>query len=302
MENAYLSQTDERLRELCLACNRGQLAGAELALLDWHRQGDCPSAAHLLLATCLSRRGKHDDAAAVLQDAERKRPVSDPDMMMVMVCVYTLLDMPEASGKHLRRLHARFGHLSYVAQWIESLKHHGSSNLPDQSDAIINHLARELSDQPHLLGSLTCAMKAQPNEQHIAVLRQAGNLMIHRIALSIDLETELCRALSELALLADDDADARRWAHRGLKTNPLAADLAIVLSKVDDHVHMGPPARDVLAKINEVKPTYPDVHAALIRREFFDGDTKAARMRLSNWLKNEPTNPTALTLRKELVA
>jgi hypothetical protein len=178
----------------------------------------------------------------------------------------------------------------------------GKNQLPDESDAIISQLARELSDQPQLLASLAAAMKIEPDESHIDVLRHAGNLMINRIHLSIELETELCRALADLALLAEDEADARRWAHRGLKTNPLAAHLAIVLSQVDDQSLMGPPARDVLAKVNEVKPTYPDVHAALIRREFFDGDTQSARMRLTSWLKQEPTNPTAVKLYKELAA
>lgn len=301
-EIAPQSQTDERLIEMCLACNEGQMARVELALHEWQKDRDCPTAARVLFAACLSRRGQHDDAAAVLTHAERCRPVSDESMMMVMVCVYTLLDMPEAASKHLRRLHARFGHLHHVAMWIESMKFKGSENLPDQSDAIINQLARELSETPAVFCSLTAAMKIQPEEQHIDALRQAGNLMIHRIELTIDLETDLCRAMADLALLAEDEADARRWAHRGLKINPLAAHLAIILSQVDDHAYMGPPASDILFKINQAKPAYPDVHAALIRREFFDGDTQSARMRLSDWLEREPSNPTALKLRKEIAA
>ncbi len=301
-ENASQLTVEERLIELCNACNEGQLAGVELELHQWHRQRDCPDAALVLLAALLSRRGKHDDAAQVLQYAERAMPVRDASMMMAMICVYTLLDMPEAAGKHVRRLHARHGHLPDVAQWIASMKIAGSESLPDQSDAIISQLSRELAETPMVLCSLTAAMKVAPNEQHIDALRHAGNLMMHRVSLSIDMETELCRSMADLALLAEDEADARRWAHRGLKVNPLAAHLAIVLSQVEDHAYMGPAARDVLAKINEAKPAYPDVHAALIRREFFDGDTQVARMRLTNWLETEPSNPTALRLRKEIAA
>jgi hypothetical protein len=301
-ENALQPSVEDRLLELCLACNDGQLAGVELELHQWHRQRNCPDAALVLLATLLSRRGKHDDAADVLQYAERAMPVRDISMMMVMVCVYTLLDMPEAASKHVRRLHARHGHLPYVAQWIECMKVGGSENLPDQSDAIISQLSRELAENPIVLCSLTAAMKVAPNEQHIQTLRHAGNVMMHRISMSIETETELCRSMADLALLVEDEADARRWAHRGLKVNPLAAHLAIVLSQVEDHAYMGPAARDVLAKVNEARPAYPDVHAALIRREFFDGDTQVARMRLSNWLETEPSNPTALKLRKEIAA
>ncbi|HAI13360.1 MAG TPA: hypothetical protein DCM28_16755 [Phycisphaerales bacterium] len=301
-ENATQSHTDKCLADLCIASNHGQIAGVELTLHEWQRQRDCPTQARVLLAACLSRRGKHDEAATILQNAERSRPVTDDAMMMVMVSVFTMLDMPEAASKHLRRLHARSGHKQEVALWIESMKFKGSENLPDQSDAIINQLARELAEQPLLLCSLTAAMKVGPNEQHIQVLRHAGNLMFYRIELTIDLETELCRAMADLAMLAEDEADARRWAHRGLKINPLAAHLAIVLSQVEDRAQLGPAAIDVLAKVNERKPAYPDVHAALIRREYFDGDTQTARMRLSNWLDREPSNPTALKLRKEIAA
>ena len=131
-ENAPISQTDQRLADLCQACNEGQMARVELALHEWQRDKDCPTAARVLLAASLSRRGKHDDAAQVLQHAERSRRVSDEAMMMVMVCVFTLLDMHETSAKHLRRLHARFGHLHHVAIWIQSMKFKGSDNLPDQ--------------------------------------------------------------------------------------------------------------------------------------------------------------------------
>ena len=301
-KNVLKSQSNERLSELCIACNQGELAGVELSLHQWHRQGDCPSEAYVLLACCLSRRGRYDDAAAILHRAERARPVTDPSLMMVMVCVFTLLDQPQTASKHMRRLHARFGHLPYVSQWLEGINILNASHLPSQSDAIISELVEELLQEPRVLRSLTVAMKIEPNEQHIDVLRQAGSLTLNRVEPSIDLEVEFCQSLAELALLADDQADARRWAHRGLKINPLAAHLAIVLSQVDDHVHIGPSARDVLAKVNEIQPTYPDAHAALIRREFFDGDTQSARMRLSGWLETDPENRTALSLRKEIAA
>lgn len=301
-ENAKLSKSDQRLHELSLACIRGQLVGAELALHDWHKESDCPSEAHVLLASLLSRRKKYNDAQVILNHVERARPVSDPSVMMVMTSVYTLLDMTDAAARQLRRLHAQFGHLPQVALWIQGMQLTGSKHLPEQSDAVISQLAKELSEQPNLLISLTKAMKITPIEQHIEALRHAGNLMIYRISLNIELETELCHAMASLALLAEDESDARRWAHRGLKVNPLAAHLAIILSQVEDNVNMGPEARDVLAKVSQSHPTYPDVHAALIRREFFDGDTQSARMRLSNWLKKDPLNPTAISLRKEIAA
>lgn len=296
------SQTAQRLRDLSLACIRGQLAGAELALHDWYKEADCPSEAHVLLAGLLSRRKKYDDAQAILNRVERARPVSDPSVMMVMTSVYTLLDMTDAAARQLRRLHTQFGHLPQIALWIHGMQLTGSKHLPEQSDAVISQLAKELALQPGLLISLTKAMKIAPVEQHIEALRHAGNLMIHRIALNIDLETELCQAMASLALLAEDESDARRWAHRGLKVNPMAAHLAIILSQVEDQKSLGPEARDVLAKVSQLHPTYPDVHAALIRREFFDGDTQSARMRLSNWLKKDPLNPTAISLRKEIAA
>ena len=92
-ENATQSHTDKCLADLCIASNHGQIAGVELTLHEWQRQRDCPTQARVLLAACLSRRGKHDEAATILQNAERSRPVTDDAMMMVVIVRVMVMTM-----------------------------------------------------------------------------------------------------------------------------------------------------------------------------------------------------------------
>jgi len=76
----------------------------------------------------------------------------------------------------------------------------------------------------------------------------------------------------------------------------------LLLAKMEDDTALGPPAREVLADVSRVFPKYPDVRAALIRRENQDGRSGDARRRLELWLQREPTHPLALRLERELAA
>jgi lipopolysaccharide biosynthesis regulator YciM len=112
----------------------------------------------------------------------------------------------------------------------------------------------------------------------------------------------LCTAQAQLAMLAGDADDARRWAHRGLRMNPYAATLSLVLADLSDDEALGPPAADVLRRVNEKHPTYPDVRRALIKREMRDGQVATACMRLKEWLDAEPQSPVAEQLAREIAA
>jgi hypothetical protein len=103
-------------------------------------------------------------------------------------------------------------------------------------------------------------------------------------------------------MLSSDEDDARRWAHRGLKLNPYHAPLALVLSQIEDDAALGPPAVQVLAGVAAANPGWPDVRAALIRRELADGLAQRARHRLEQWLRDEPASTMARQLQKEIAA
>jgi hypothetical protein len=112
----------------------------------------------------------------------------------------------------------------------------------------------------------------------------------------------ICQAMAQLALLADDADDARRWAHRGLRVDPYSASLALVLARITDDPAVGPPTHAILTAVAEAFPLYPDLQAALIRRDKAEGRDDDARRRLSLWLDRQPDHPLARQVQQELAA
>lgn len=293
---------DEQLRRLCRWCVTGQAAGAELELHDWHRRDDCPAEARVLLGALLAQRGELDMAAQVLRKrGENDHVADDPSMTSLLISVLTALDMPEAARKAVNRLYHTYGHEDAVRDWLVRMQSPGVNELPPHAHVVVERLANELADQPQVIPSLVVAQKLEPDDRTIQLLRLAI-VTISRTVTDHDLSLTLCQAMAELALLEHDTADARRWAHRGLEINPYHAPLALVLARIDDDTSVGRPAVEVLADVSQAHPTYPDVRAAWIRRQSHDGQRKAARMNLRDWLKREPQNPIAKKLKKELAA
>ena len=168
----------------------------------------------------------------------------------------------------------------------------------EQGNPSVEQLAAALADSPQLIESLVAAQKIEPDQEAVALLRQA-------VAMVVEDESHRavgCQALAELALLADDPDDARRWAHRGLEVNPRSAALAMILGQLRDDPRDGPPAAVVLDDAHQAHPDYPDLRAALIRREFADGHTDQAHIRLRQWLSDEPEHPIAHRVHGELAA
>jgi tetratricopeptide (TPR) repeat protein len=288
-----------RLDRLMRWCTDGRLAAAELELHEWSRQRDCPRAARVMLASLMCRRGKTEDARAILRQCEAA--AADPDAAMLRIATLIGDELTDAARREARELHDAHGDRGDVARWLRAISVPGSEHLPPVALATVDQLAEELIEQPELIPSLVYAMKLQPKTREATLLRQA----IARAARAFDGQRRMvtiCTAMAELALLLGDDDDARRWAHRGLKLEPYHAPLALVLSKVPDDPALGEPARDVLARVSSKRPTWPDIKAALIRREAADGDAGRARMRIEHWLNTEPDSPIAHDLAQELAA
>ncbi len=284
--------TTERFKRLCAACLDGRLAGAELELHEWSRQADCPPQASVLLAACMARRNAFDDAATILRDSNTAVG------SMTLICVYTLLQMPQAAAQQVRNLHDQWGHHWPVAHWLNVMQMAQAS----PSDAVVKELAEELKANTQIIPSLVAAQKISPVSEHIQALRQAIELSIRQRTLDEEQQVQICHAMADLAMLAKDHSDARRWAHRGLAINPLYAHLAIILSQFEDNTQLGPLAITVLARNERAHQGYQDVRAALIRREHQHGMKDAARLRISHWLADDPANPMAKKLQQELAA
>lgn len=287
--------TPKRLGRITGLCVTGQTAAAELDLSDWLREDDCPPAVRTMLAALLARRGQHESARCLVADADR-----DPLEMLTLLSLLTRDRAKADDARRLvERLHSEFGHVPFVRRWLALTRPPGFDALPPVGDGQVEQLAGELVTRPTVVRSLVVAQQYEPNPQQVQLLRCA----IERIAPAFAGDEQLgviCQALAELAELAGDIDDARRWAHRGLKADPFNAMLALVLSRIDDDANVGPDAADVLDQMARRHPTYPDVRAALIRRLHADGQDDDARHRLAAWLENEPASDLARRLHQEL--
>ncbi|MCC7193890.1 MAG: hypothetical protein IT444_14065 [Phycisphaeraceae bacterium] len=297
-----LEPDHERLARLAGECLTGNLAGAELELHTWSRESSCPDAARVLLAALLTRHGRMDDARAVLN--RRENPAQQPgaDFLQLLIANLVSADLPEAARRLIIQLFHAHGDDEAVALWLQLMELPGMSEMPALPDARIERLANELVAQPRVIPSLVAAQRIAPVMADLAILRAALGLAARQFNTDTRQAAVVCQAMAELALLADDKDDARRWAHRGLKINPYAAPLALVLARVEDDPALGPPATTILREAVSAHPQYADLRAALIQREKHDGRSEAARLHLADWLRQEPDNPLARKLESELAA
>ena len=291
--------TDKRLRRLCESCVNGAAAAAELELHEWQRQADCPPAARVLLASLLARRGELRNALHILRPKNGDHAEADPAVLQLLISILVAAGLAEAARRVIELLHHDHGDRPEVAQWLSTMDVPGATRRPAPSGRLIESLASDLLTRLHLLPSLVAAQCVEPDEMQIAVLRGA----IERISHDVSDRSErlmICQAMAELALLSDDDDEARRWAHRGLKLNRYSAALALMLNRVADDEASGQPTSSVLAEAVAANPTYPDLRMALIRREHADGRSDAARAHLAHWLRREPNCRFAPGLSREL--
>jgi hypothetical protein len=293
---------EDRLTRLADWCLDGRAAAAELELHDWHRHEDCPPRARVLLAALLARRGRTEHALAAVAPAAYANAQLDPEPALLHVALLLAADLPDTARRAALSLYHHHGHLASVRAWLATIQPPGFQELPVAPEATVEHLAAELVAQPQVIPALAAAQKLAPDSQHIYLLRRALGRAARDLLASPPSALPTCQALADLALLAQDPDDARRWAHRGLRLDPYAVSLALVLARVSDDPAVGPPAHQVLAHAADAFPEYPDLQAAAIRRAHQDGDENTARMRLQRWLERNPRQPAALTLAQELAA
>jgi tetratricopeptide (TPR) repeat protein len=302
MDPTPATATSTRLRALAAACAEGDVAGVELELYGWRREPDCPPTARALLGALLARRGELAAARDALHEAVAGLPAeADSEVLQLLIATLVIDDCTDAAEGLARMLRRRPGDVE-AGRWVEmmALGDRGEEEAATP-DGEAGHLAMELCDQPHAIATLVYAQKHEPHPAAVSLLRSA--LVIAEPMLQLtDWHAGACLALAELAVLAADEADARRWARRGLVIDPYSAALAMVLDRVSDAPELAPLAVRTLDAVAARHPSYPDIRAALIRREFASGRREAAHRRLARWLDDEPGSPLALDLKRELAA
>ena len=258
-------------------------------------------AARVLLAALLARRGRLDDAMAVLPRPRNLATADDALAAQMLVTLLVAADLKETAARVLRQLHDDLGHKTSVVEWLGLMQMPGTSELPTLSCATVDHLAAELLCQLDAIPSLVHAQLIDPDASTAAMLRQA----VSRVALHVfDDRTKLmiCKAMAQLSRLAGDDQDARRWARHGLQVDPYSASLALELSQAKHESDWDADTAEALQRASKAHPTYPDLRRALIVCEHEQGNTHTAKLQLKQWLDREPNHPIATKLAEELAA
>lgn|GEM_PF-1085965 len=291
---------DEKLLRLANWAAGDRRAQAMLELCDWQTAADCPADATALLLGLLIQQGEHDEARVIIESMSQQDAASDTQLVRYRIALATKSRDPQVS-RLIESLHRNHGHEPSVMRWLQMFQVAANDQPSSISESTINQLAGELLEHLEAIPSLVAAQKLSPDVQTISMLRGAMVQMERDVDEDRTMLT-LCQALADLAMLANDGEDARRWAHRGLHIDPYAAPLAIILSKVQDDPAIGPPASSILKAAVNAHPKYPDLRAALIRREASEGRVEVAKRRLHQWLQREPNQSMALRLQQELSA
>ncbi|MEQ9455150.1 MAG: hypothetical protein RLN76_11240 [Phycisphaeraceae bacterium] len=169
------------------------------------------------------------------------------------------------------------------------------------SNADVDAVAGALGQRMDLLPTMVRALELRADEGLVALMLAVGRRLWGSVVVSED-RLVVCEAMARLSMLAQDEKEATRWAHEGLRIDPASARLALIVGRCADDQRHGPPARVVLTRAARAWPAYRDVRAALIRRRADDGKQASARRMLGRWLEREPRSPLARRLAEELAA
>jgi hypothetical protein len=288
----------KRVREMCL---NGQVSNAELELHSVHRRAGCSATTKIILAALLARRGKHVDARAILKCVKPETiGQCSPSQIRLTISILISLGDQDRAEQLGRAYHKAFGH--EATRWLRDMSIPGARRLYWSPGSPTDELARCLANEPKAIQALVFAQHHQRNLSTVKLLRMAIRRIVPLFENDARQMTLICRAMAELALLEGDQDQARRWAHRGLEEDPYNATFALLINKLRDTGDTALPPATVLACVAKHHPTYPDVQAALIRRESDDGRNEDAKAHLAEWLKREPHSRQALELQQELAA
>ncbi len=288
----------KHVREMC---QTGQTAGAELELHSVYRQAGCPDCVKVLLAAMLARRGRHEEAKAVLMPlAPDAVDQHAPGLTRLTISVLTTLGCVSEAEALSKAYHKAFGR--EATRWLREMSAPGSKRLPNYTRQQVDELAEDLSREPKAIATLVYAQKHKRDLPTVQLLHRAIRRIVPLFENDDKQMTMACLAMADLSVLAGDHTQAQRWAHRGLEVDPYNASLALLIDNLRDDGRTTLPPRTVLLCAATKHPGYPDVQSALIRRETAEGRLDDARDRLSAWLEREPYSPHALALRKEIAA
>lgn len=289
-------------RRLLLAlaqCQAGRRLQAELQLRKWNRDPQCPSEGRALLAWLELEKENAAAARRVLTPNLRHGPDALTCQMLLMMDIAEQL--PRATRKAVAYLSHAFCHDPHIARWLDSFHIAPKIDHLEAPLELIERLAEQLLERPHMIRSLIVAQQHRPSLGRIDLLRRALVRIVDRLAEPVIAVESLAR----LAHIAGDIDEARRWTRHGLKLEPYSASLALLLDQLadaDQADDVSPRPLQVLRRAVAAKPQYSDLRRALILRYQKAGLSAQASRNAQRWIKQQPDNALAMRTYTEIVA
>jgi hypothetical protein len=259
--------TDSAATQLLAAIAAGR-SGRKLAvhldLVGWSRRGSCPFDARRLLASLEWETGARREAMTTLQ--RNLEQIEDPASLRMLLAMCIADGDTERATALARRLHycdPAGGPGGDLTGWLAALGVAEVAQTVGPDPASVERLAIELLGVEPLIPSLVAGQIHARDEQW-------GVLLLRGIERALpDLEDQLAAVtgLAQLAHALGRDDEARRWAIRGLQIEPLSAPLALLHAELREAwpnlepLPGEPEPLDVVSRIVEVHPSWPDVVA-----------------------------------------
>ena len=281
LTNAHPETPADRLDRLRHWAVTGRRRAAALELSAWARDPGFPAAARLLWSGLLQQRGELEAALEALQP--RDAEADTPALRSMRVAILVRLGRLDRAS-HLARRAAPTLQADLAAPCAAAGSGSGSyasrARISDSERPLFDGLAvaTALHGRLALVPSLVAAERARPRSGRAMRLRE-GLIRLH------EAEVEACRmtwrvplaaGIAHLSVVLGDEEAARDWAHRGLRLEPTNAELAMILSWLSDDPSVGEPAVEVLRRVAQKHPDYPDIRTALDRRLVRDGSARPA--------------------------
>jgi lipopolysaccharide biosynthesis regulator YciM len=293
----HLDRRTDNLRRQMLSLiarsRAGDLAGVELDLTDLARQPDCPAELRVLLASIQLDRGHIDDARRTLhQNLDQGGDALTSQMLLLLDLEEELPVSARQAAGYLAHGFARHGS---TGQFLDSLELDATPMAPLE---LVDQLAAELLRKPQVIPTLVAAYRLEPRAERIELLRRA----LYRIVDEVEQPICIIESLAELAIIAGEADDARRWAQRGLRVDPYSARLALLLDDLAGDSEADVRTLEALRRVSAAHPNYSDVRRALILRYQRSGLAELAARHAQNWLEQTPDHPMAQDTARELAA
>lgn len=289
-----------RLRWLAQSCISGRVQEAMIELSAWVRDEDVPAEARVLYAALLANQGELARARQVLSTANDSDTGEGPELEQLRYTLLARAGMPEEARLAAKRLQHKHYRDESIHRWLSCVDAALVGLISDDEQPVCP-LARELLARPHVIPSLLAGMRVGDTSEHRGQLLSALRQVVAKLNTRHD-RINAHLALAELAAAEGDMNEARRWVKQGMKLQPRSVPFAMLLHRLTDQQAAAPEATRALTNAAEDHPEYPDVQAALIRREKARGDLPAARLRFQQLKDRLSDHPMVRGLEQELAA